>query len=454
MTSTETRSSPADDLHRRAEEKAGADEAATRELLSPEKAPLVLHELRVHQIELEIQNEELRRAQAELEASRARYFDLYDLAPVGYFTLSEQGLILEANLTAAGLLGVARSALVKRPLTRFIFPEDQDIYYRHRQQLFEAGAPQVYELRLLRTNADPFWAQVEATAAQDADGAPVCRAVVSDITERKQAEQALQEANERLERRVAERTADLAASEKELRDKNAELERFTYTVSHELRSPLVTVKTFLGYLEADLARPDPDRVKQDLLYVHTATNKMGQLLDELLELTRVGRKANPPVRVTFQDLAHEAVRLVAGRITASAVEVQVTEAAVALIGDRPRFVEIWQNLVENACKFMGNQAKPCIHIGVEARGAETVFFVRDNGAGIDPRYQSRVFGLFEKLDPRSEGTGLGLALVKRIVELYEGRIWVESEGPGQGANFQFTLPGAVRGEIQGAIVPS
>ena len=104
------------------------------EVLSPEAARRALHELRVHQIELEMQNEELRRTQEELEASRARYFDLYDLAPVGYFTLSEQGLILEANLTAAKLLGVARGALVKQPLSRFILPEDQDIHYLHRKR--------------------------------------------------------------------------------------------------------------------------------------------------------------------------------------------------------------------------------------------------------------------------------------------------------------------------------
>ena len=153
----------------------------------------MLHELQVHQIELEMQNEELRRAQQELEASRARYFDLYDLAPVGYLTLSEQGLILEANLTAATLLGVARDALVKQPLSRFILPEDQDIYYRHRKQLFETGAPQVCELRMVSADAAPFWARLEAARTQGADGVSVCRAVVSDITERKRAEAALQE---------------------------------------------------------------------------------------------------------------------------------------------------------------------------------------------------------------------------------------------------------------------
>ena len=208
--------------------------------------------------------------------------------------------------------------------------------------------------------------------------------------------------------------------EEELKQKNTELERFTYTVSHDLKSPLVTVKTFLGYLEQDLARPDTERVKQDVAYMHTAAEKMGQLLDELLNLARVGRKMNPAERVTFKELAQEAVRLVAGRISTGGVKVQVADAAVALEGDRPRLMEIWQNLVENACKFMGNQPKPQIEIGVEQRGPEKVFFVRDNGAGIEPRFQAKVFGLFEKLDPRGEGTGMGLALVKRIVEIVQG----------------------------------
>ena len=231
--------------------------------------------------------------------------------------------------------------------------------------------------------------------------------------------------------------------ERELSEKSVELERFTYTVSHDLKSPLVTVKTFLGYLEQDLLTPDTERIKQDVGYMRTAADKMGQLLDELLTLARIGRKMNPPVRVTFQELAQEAVKLVAGHISTSGTEVQVADAAVVLEGDRPRLVEIWQNLVENACKFMGDQPKPRVEIGVEQRGTETVFFVRDNGAGIEPRYREKVFSLFEKLNPKMEGTGMGLALVKRIVELYKGRIWVESDGPGRGANFLFTLPAAV-----------
>jgi len=173
------------DLRRRAEEIArekAAQSPENIEALSPEETRRTLEELRVHQIELEMQNEELRRVQAELDAAQARYFDFYELAPGGYCTLSEQGLILEANLTTATFLGVARSALVKKALSRFIVREDQDIYFRHNKQLFETGAPQVFELRMLRREGSHFMARVEATAAQDADGRRVCRIVVSDIT--------------------------------------------------------------------------------------------------------------------------------------------------------------------------------------------------------------------------------------------------------------------------------
>ncbi len=183
-------------LRKRAEELAQREAAAAKrpsdsEALSPEAARHALHDLRVHQIELEMQNEELRRAQGDLEASRARYFDLYDLAPVGYLTISDKGMVLEANLTAAGLLGLTRDELVNQPLTRFILPNDQDSYYRGRRQLLETGAPQNDDLRLLKKDQGLFWVRLQATRAQNSDGAPTCRVVVSDITQRKRAEQTL-----------------------------------------------------------------------------------------------------------------------------------------------------------------------------------------------------------------------------------------------------------------------
>jgi PAS domain S-box-containing protein/putative nucleotidyltransferase with HDIG domain len=191
--------SPADaaGLRRRAEaqlkDKKQAQSGKGAAPLSSDETQRLLQELQIHQIELEMQNEELRRIQGELESSRARYFDLYDLAPVGYFTLNEQGMILEINLAAAGLLGAARGALVRQPLHRFIFAGDKDIYHRHRKLLFETAAPQICELRLVTKDAAPVWVRIDAIAAQDAGGAPVCRATMLDITEHKQAEEALRE---------------------------------------------------------------------------------------------------------------------------------------------------------------------------------------------------------------------------------------------------------------------
>ncbi len=166
------------------------------ESLGSEEIRRMFHELEVHQIELEIQNEELLRAQAELDASRARYFDLYDLAPVGYVTVSEKGLILEANLTAATLLGVVRGDLVKRPLSKFIFKEDQDIYYWHRRTLFETGAPQTCELRMVRKGAAPFWARLDATTSREQEGTVARRCSIIDISVQKKAEAALRQSEE------------------------------------------------------------------------------------------------------------------------------------------------------------------------------------------------------------------------------------------------------------------
>jgi PAS domain S-box-containing protein len=159
--------------------------------LSLEESQRTIHELRVHQLELKMQNEELRRVQTDLDAVRAHYFDLYDLAPVGYCIISLQGLILEANLTAVKLLGTTRSTLIKQPITRFILEEDQDIYYMHRKQLLESNAPHACELRMIQKYGKPFWVSLSATppsSVRDADGAPASRLVLSDITERKRVE--------------------------------------------------------------------------------------------------------------------------------------------------------------------------------------------------------------------------------------------------------------------------
>lgn len=240
--------------------------------------------------------------------------------------------------------------------------------------------------------------------------------------------------------------AELARVRHELETKNAELERFIYAVSHDLKSPLFTIQGFLGMLETDALEGRRDRLQTDVEHIRTAAVQMRHLLDELLELSRLGRVIHPPEDVPLCDLAHEAAKLVAGRIRAKKVEVEIAPDLPVVRGDRRRLLEVFQNLIDNAVKFIGDEPAPRIEIGLRPAPRDSavgapVIEVRDNGVGIDPRYLEKVFGLFDQLDAEDEGTGIGLALVKRIVELHGGKIWVESQGLGHGSTFCFTLPG-------------
>ncbi len=250
-------------------------------------------------------------------------------------------------------------------------------------------------------------------------------------------------------RLYADLQADLATRQdliSELEAKNSELERFTYTVSHDLKSPLFTIRGFLGYLEQDALAGNHERIKSDVKRITDATNKMQQLLNELLELSRIGRLMNEPASIPFGNLARDAVELVHGRIVERGITIRIDENLPVIFGDRQRLLEVVQNLVENAAKFMGNQSEPRIEIGQAGEeSGRPIFYVRDNGMGIPPEHHERIFGLFNKLDVKSDGTGIGLALVKRIVEVHGGRIWVQSAPSpkgeaGGGAAFYFTLP--------------
>jgi len=227
---------------------------------------------------------------------------------------------------------------------------------------------------------------------------------------------------------------------RELEETNSELERFTYTVSHDLKSPLITIKGFLGFLEQDAASGNMVRLKSDVKRIGDATDKMQLLLNELLELSRVGRLTNPSQTINFKELAREMVDLLYGRLHEREIQVHIQSNLPPVFGDRQRLSEALQNLIDNAAKFMGDQPNPRIEIGQSGfENDMPIFFVKDNGVGIDPIHQDRIFGLFNKLDVKSEGTGIGLTLVKRIIEIHGGRIWVESEA-GKGAAFFFTLP--------------
>jgi PAS domain S-box-containing protein len=242
--------------------------------------------------------------------------------------------------------------------------------------------------------------------------------------------------NSALQNELAQRQSFIA----ELESKNAELERFTYTVSHDLKSPLVTITGFLGYLEKDALSGDETRVKASIERITSAARKMQSLLNDLLELSRVGRVMNPPEPVPFEDILREALDSVRGRLDARKARINIQSELPVVYGDRVRLVEVLQNLLDNSAKYGDPHRELYIEIGVKEEDEhQTVFFVRDNGIGIDPQFHERIFGLFNKLDANTEGTGIGLTLVKRILEVHSGRIWLESKS-GQGTTFYFALP--------------
>lgn len=231
----------------------------------------------------------------------------------------------------------------------------------------------------------------------------------------------------------------------ELRAKSSELEKFAYTVSHDLKSPLVTIQGFLGLLKQAIGRRELENVEADIERISRATRKMNKFLDEILELSRAGAVLGEPKTVPLGELAREAVRLVGGRLSERGVTVKIDPDLPAVSGDRTRLLQVLQNLLDNAVKFMGSQAAPRVEISAWREADNVVCRVRDNGMGIEPRHQEQIFGLFGRLDTDREGSGIGLSLVKRIVESHCGEVWVESEGLRRGSSFYFTLPRATTG---------
>ncbi|MDQ6958272.1 MAG: ATP-binding protein [Mariprofundaceae bacterium] len=243
-----------------------------------------------------------------------------------------------------------------------------------------------------------------------------------DITERKGLEKARQKLMDNLE------------------EKATEMERFVYTVSHDLKSPLITIQGFLGLLEKDALEGETKRIQGDISHIQKAARQMQELLADLLEISRIGRLVNTPERVNFNQLVQDVVELLDGQIKTCGVQIDVMPEMPTLYGDRKRLLEVVQNLIDNALKFMGEQTAPHIEIGYHLKKGENIYYIKDNGIGIEPRFHQKVFELFERLNPEIEGTGIGLAIVKRIIELEGGRMWIESEGKGRGCTFCFVLP--------------
>lgn len=240
------------------------------------------------------------------------------------------------------------------------------------------------------------------------------------------------------ERETFRREQQLLSTELEAR--NAELERFVYTVSHDLRAPLISIKGLIGLLQKDIESRDDAKIKSDMAKINNAADTMGDLLSGLLELSRIGRIINPPEYGALTELVQTAAKNLQERLDKRGIELKIDDDMPTYWGDRLRLIEVFQNLLENAVKFMGDQPSPRIEISAQSDGATITCRIADNGIGIDPTYHDRIFNLFERLDPQVEGTGIGMTLVKRIIEAHGGSIRVESEGDSTGCSIVFTLP--------------
>jgi len=326
------------------------------------------------------------------------------------------GRVVDVNQALCELGGYSWHELVGRDAFELIAPEYRELVYRN--LLAEYGRP--YEIECTRRDGRRLPVEVQARSFP-------YRGQVQRVV-------ALRDVSER---RKAEAVRDSLI--RELEAKNAELERFGYTVTHDLKAPLVTIRGFADYLERDVREGRSDRLAADARRITEAVSKLQRLLDELFELSRAGHPVGPPAAVPASDLVQDALRLVRGRLSAG--QLRMADSLPVVFGDRARLVQVFERLLDNAIKFAGAAAEPVVT--VEARppvDGMAVLVVRDNGIGIDPRHRERVFGLFEKLDPRAEGSGVGLAMVKRIVESCGGRVWLESEGIGAGTSACVSLP--------------
>jgi two-component system, LuxR family, sensor kinase FixL len=359
-----------------------------------------------------------RRKSAEriLRESELRYRALTEVA-FDDILLTERGVVIEASEKFARMIGYLPAELRGLPVTTFIHPDYQALMQQEDEK--EYSTP--HELVCVRRDGSPL--SIEACGRAVPFHRRSARVIaIRDISPRKQNE--------------AEREALI----QELKSKNDELERFTYTVSHDLRSPLITIGGWRKRIEHHVGQGKYEHLNDDLARVTETAQKMEQFVEALLRLSQAGQAVGAKEPVPFAEVVAAALRLVGGRIQKAKVKVVVAPELPVVYGDRTRLMQVVLNLVDNAIKFMGDQPHPRVDVGSQQRDGFAILYVGDNGIGIEPGQQDSIFGLFSKLDAEAEGSGVGLALVKRIVEQHGGSLWLESEGAGKGSRFCFRLP--------------
>ena len=439
--------SPGRALRRRAEVMIQLNDAQSldsAETLSPQEAQRMLHELRVHQVELELQNEELRRSQLELEGLQARYFNLYNLAPVGYLSVGKQGLIVQANLAAATLLGVVRGVLVTRSISSFLLKEDQDVFYLHRKQIFEFAEPRAFELRMVKHEGTLFWAQLTGSVAQGTDGASELRIVLSDISERKQLHkkveaqrtqlelsvEQLRGASAQLEQQVADRTAELRAMATELLTLEARERRdLAESLHDDLGQNLAIAKLKLGTLGEPGEGEDRERFLRQLREIEALIDRSNQSVRALCA------QFSPPVLSEFglstalEWLSEELRRTVGLSIKLHLCNLgNLSEATATTLYRMAR--ELLINIAKHA-----QVGEAELIMAMDEGSGDLEITVSDAGLGFDMAQMGNNLGR----------ASYGLSSIRQRLELMKGRMSIDSQA-GQGTIVTLSIPLAAKTE--------
>jgi PAS domain S-box-containing protein len=367
-----------------------------------------------------------KRAEEALKKNELKFQTLADYTYDWAYWMDTDFKVIYTSPSCERITGFAPEGFTGNPdlTVTIMHPDDRELFIRHRSEVHDRQEHGELEFRIIHRDGSIRWIGHVCRPIIDSAGHFFGTRVSNrDITDRKTIEKQRE------------------ALIRELEQKNTELEQFTYTVSHDLKSPLITIKGFAGLLEYDALKGEHLLLKNDIHRITDAADTMQALLTDLLELAQVGRIVHPREKTPFSTIAHEAVNLLAGSLAERGVTVEIAPDLPDVCVDHARIREVMSNLIENSVKFLGNRPYPVIRIGVDMKGATPVFFVQDNGIGINPRYLERIFNLFERLDASAIGTGIGLTIARRIIEVHSGKIWAESEGPGKGTTFRFTLPG-------------
>jgi PAS domain S-box-containing protein len=354
-------------------------------------------------------------------------------------TISPDGKITDVNKATEVATGVPRSMLLGTDFASY-FTESEKARAGYRE-VFDRGQVFDYPLAIRHVSGKVADVLYNASLYRDERGAVAgVFAAARDVTERKRAELELAVSLVHLEDLVAERTAEILTSNKSLEGANKELETFAYSVAHDLRSPLRAIDGFSRILTEEYApKLDPEG-RRIVSVIREGTRKMAQLIDDILAFSRVGRQEIAPGAIDMGQLVRAAMKDLEPALVGCDVQVAIQPLPV-LHGDGPMIQLLWANLLGNAVKFTRAKSGGVIEVGAQAGEKENVYYVKDNGVGFDMQYASKLFGVFQRLHAQNDfpGTGIGLAIVKRIVTRHGGRVWAEGQVD-HGATIYFALP--------------